>query len=401
MAIHEVVLDPEGDVLVIVPGAYPEEHAKDSDPLTPKSSGSEPEEAKPAPEEAPAKEEQPSASEPLPEESSWHFKASSKHLALASSYVKKMRAGTNEVHDDGLLHWNFEGFDVHAIAIILCIIHGLNRQVQRAVDLGMLAQVSRVVDYLDCHEAVELYASIWVAHLDRLAPPPPPRHADWDSWISVTGVFQNPDIFRRWTRVAIVEKLNCPPSLDLPLLSQAYDTIDERRQEHLDKIMTCIYSHIDRLSEQKTCSPECDAILLGTLLRQLHANSLSSLRPTRPYEGLSIGSVVKTVRGLTVPEWYSKVSPVDESAPNPFDFWGASRKQSKLQQRRARLKAKKKASSSDEWSFDTAREAEEMEEVLVHEHTCGFDDLIATVNKLEAEIQGLDLEADLGIRQVE
>ncbi|KAI0100166.1 hypothetical protein GGR51DRAFT_373194 [Nemania sp. FL0031] len=407
MAIHEIVLDPDGDMLVIVPGTpTPEGQTKDTGPLTPKSSGSDPEAAEAAPAEPPDNSEvtEPSASAP-PEEEQWRFKASSKHLALASTYVKKMMSGpwreANEIHDeDELLHWTLDGFDVNAIAIILRIIHGLNRQVLRTIDLGMLAQVSRVVDYLECHEAIELYASIWVAYLNGL-PPTSLQHVDWDSWISVTGVFQNPEIFRRWTRVAIVEKLNCPPSLELPILSQAYDTIDERRQAHLDKILACVYSHVDRLSEQKTCSAECDAILLGTLIRQLHANSLSALRPSRPYEGLSISSVVKTIRGLTVPEWYSKVNVVDEPSPSPFEFWGAPRKISKMQQKKAKLKSKKKTPPSDEWgvSFDPAREVDDMDDVMVNEHSCGFDDLIATVNRLEAEIQGLDLEADLGIRR--
>ncbi|KAI1179151.1 hypothetical protein F4777DRAFT_534542 [Nemania sp. FL0916] len=310
----------------------------------------------------------------------------------------------NEIHSDGLLHWTFDGFDVDAISIILRIIHGLNRQVRRTIDLGMLAQVSRVVDYLDCHEAIELYASIWVAYLNGL--PLTSLHADWDSWISITGVFRNPEIFKKWTRVAIVEKQNSPPSLELPILTQAYDTIDSLRQQHLDAILSCVYSHVSRLSETKTCSSECDAMLLGTLLRQLHAHPpLSGLRPAAPYEGLSISSVVKAVRGLSVmPEWYSKVQPVDEPAPNPFDFWGA--RPSKLQQKRAK-KAKKKASSSsssgavaDGWGYDPARDGEDMEDITVHEHSCSFDDLIAMVNKLEVEIQGLDLTSDLGIQQV-
>ncbi|KAJ8128332.1 hypothetical protein O1611_g5303 [Lasiodiplodia mahajangana] len=74
-----------------------------------------------------------------------------------------------------------------------------------------------------------------------------------------------------------------------------------------------------------------------------------------------------------------------------------------MQQKKAKLKSKKKTTPSDEWgiSYDPAREIDDMEEVLVNEHTCGFDDLIATVNRLEAEIQGLDLEADLGIGRVE
>lgn len=91
--------------------------------------------------------------------------------------------------------------------------------------------------------------------------------------------------------------------------------------------------------------------------------------------------------------------PAEELAPSPFEFWGASRKPTKLQSKKAKLKSKKKA-PSDEWvvAYDPAREAEEMEEVVVNEHSCGFDELIAAVNNLEAEIKGLDLGGDLGIR---
>lgn len=234
MAIYDVVLDPDGDVLVIVTGTSLEDVWKYFVTPEPELNGTEtveavgpPEEHEEViPEEFIAVEEPPSsAPAPAPlEEDQWRFRASSKHLALASTYVKKMMSGpwreANEVHGDGLLHWKLDGFDVDAIAIILRIIHGLNRQVQRTITLNMLAQVSRAVDYLGCHEAIELYASIWVAYLNGL--PPRMSHADWDSWISATGVFQNPDIFQKWTRVAILEKLNDTPSLELPVLSRAY-----------------------------------------------------------------------------------------------------------------------------------------------------------------------------------
>ncbi|KAI1199639.1 hypothetical protein F5X97DRAFT_113895 [Nemania serpens] len=410
MAIYDVVLDPDGDILVIVSGTSLEDTWKYFVAPNPEPNGTTPDETADTPEEAVPEEaignEEPLPSAPAPplplEEDQRRFRASSKHLALASTYVKKMISGpwreANEVHEDGLLHWKLDGFDVDAIAIILRIIHGLNRQVQRTITLNMLAQVSRAVDYLGCHEAIELYASIWVAYLNGL--PPRTSHVDWDSWISATGVFQNPDIFKKWTRVAILEKLNDSPSLELPLLSQAYDAIDERRQLHLDRILSCVYSHVDRLGKQTTCSAECDAILLGTLLRQLHANSLPCVPPTRPYERLSISSVVKAVRGLSVPEWFSKMHPAEEPAPSPFDFWGAPRKPSKTSSKKAKMKTKKKTAPSEEWvaSYEPAREAEEMEEVVVNEHSCGFDELIAAVNSLEAEIKGLDLGGDLGVR---
>lgn len=231
MAVYDVVLDPDGDVLVIIPGTSPEDSWKYSAAAVPEPNGTASDEPVDIPEAAVAEEPisseepPPSAAAPAPlEQDHRRFRASSKHLALASTYVKKMMSGpwreANEIHEDGLLHWTLDGFDVDAIAIILRIIHGLNRQVQRTITLDMLAQVSRAVDYLGCHEAIELYASIWVAYLNGL--PPKTSHVDWDSWISATGVFQNPDIFKKWTRVAIVEKLNDRPSLELPLLSQTY-----------------------------------------------------------------------------------------------------------------------------------------------------------------------------------
>ncbi|KAI0479654.1 hypothetical protein F4859DRAFT_513158 [Xylaria cf. heliscus] len=416
MAIHDVVLDPDGDILVIVPGTLPGDLPSDPGPREPRYDQAEPQEeaiavAEDAAAEQAAAEQaannETSAHEEYspdapPPEGQWRFKASSKHLSLASTFVKKMMAGpwreANEIYDDGLRHWGFDGFDVQAISIILSVIHGLNRRIPRTVDLGMLAQIARVVDYLDCHEVMELYASIWVDHLHDSTSGS--SREDWDSWISITGVFQNPAIFQSWTRVAIVEKLNYPPSLELPLLSQAYDIIDQRRQLHLDKIISSVYDHVDRLSEQKTCSAECDAILLGILIRQMRANSLPNLRPTRPYEGLSVSSIVTTIKSLSVPKWYSEENGADEPSQSPFDFWGAPKKLSKLQQKRAQRKAKKRTSPHDGWG-QFAESVEEIEEVLVMEHTCGFDKLIAEVISLEMQIEGLDLKKDLGIRHSE
>lgn len=235
MALRDVVLDPDGDILVIV--TLPKAPSNDPGPDEPIPDEIEFDQTEPPPPPLSPlppedvtdnvaliyEEYQPSAFSHR-EEKQWRFKASSKHLALASTFVKKMITGpwreANEIHEDGLLHWGFDGFDVNAISTILSIIHGLNRRVPRTVDLRMLAQIARVVDYLDCHEVMELYASIWVNHLSNSTPGS--SKEDWDSWISITGVFQNPTIFQSWTRVAIVEKLNYPPSLELPILSLAY-----------------------------------------------------------------------------------------------------------------------------------------------------------------------------------
>ncbi|KAI0514474.1 hypothetical protein F5B22DRAFT_229044 [Xylaria bambusicola] len=414
MAEHEVVLDPDGDILVIVPGKRLEAIAEEPSSVTTDTDGTnvngvehptEDSVERPSESSAEVPTEGPESTEPHQPngsvargEEQWQFRASSKHLSLASTHVKMIMSGAKETHDDGLVHWKFDGFDVDAISIILSVIHGLNRRVPRTVSLPMLAQIARVVDHLECHEVMELYASIWMEHIGD--PVPNPSQKDWDDWISVAGVFHSPEIFKNWTRVAIIQKLTCPPSLESPILLQAYDVINQRRQLHLDKIVSCVYDHMDRLSEQKVCAGECDAILLGTLIRHMRANSLPSIRPAFPYEGFSVGSVVKTIRSLTVPDWYGRVSDSDEHRQNPFEFWGATKKPPKSLHKKAKTKVKKKVQSSDMWGAPgPVEEYEELEDLVVVEHNCGFDELRALVNGLESEIQGLDLEHDLSIGQ--
>ena len=155
---------------------------------------------------------------------------------------------------------------------------------------------------------------------------------------------------------------------------------------------------MDRLSEQKMCSGECDAILLGTLIRHMRANSLPSLRPAFPYEGLSVSSVVGTIRSLPVLDWYARVNDSEEHRQNLFEFWGATKKPPKSHHKKAKTKVKKKVQSSDMWGAPgPVEEYEELEDLVVVEHSCGFEELLAAVNSLESEIQGLDLDHDLGI----
>ncbi|KAJ2978039.1 hypothetical protein NUW58_g7620 [Xylaria curta] len=108
------------------------------------------------------------------------------------------------------------------------------------------------------------------------------------------------------------------------------------------------------------------------------------------------------IKGLSVPAWYAKVIESEEPAINPFDFWGATKKTKKYS-KKAKLKTKRTASPNNGWAgYDVpAEEVEDMTEVVVVEHNCGFGELITLVNNLESEIKGLDLGNDLGIRRLE
>ncbi|KAI8633743.1 hypothetical protein F5Y19DRAFT_489195 [Xylariaceae sp. FL1651] len=258
---------------------------------------------------------------------------------------------SSEIHEDGLRHCVIKDFDARAFCLVLAIIHGKNREVPRTIDFPTLVEVAVVVDYIEFVP-------------ERLL------------WICVAGVFREEEIFESCTRVAITQSLAPIPTWELPILTRVNDKIDQRRQQHLDEILSAVYTHLDHLREEDTCSIDCNAMLLGTLTKCLYAGYLlPSL--TAPYGELSVSGAVKTVNGLTVPNWVSKVKlehGESTRSATPDEV-------SQITRTRVHM-------SDSSWHYG------EVMELL--EHKCGFEQLISEVNGLESKIKGLRLESDLG-----
>jgi hypothetical protein len=136
------------------------------------------------------------------------IRVSSKHLVLASPHFRRMLKGNwaeaNTISPDGCHHVNFEeGFDPDALLIVMNIIHNRNRQVPRSLDLDALAKVSVWVDYLECHEAVEVFSEIWITQLRTSLPTQYSR--DLVLWIFIAFVFRQQELFKSVTRTAILQ----------------------------------------------------------------------------------------------------------------------------------------------------------------------------------------------------
>jgi hypothetical protein len=221
MAEKRKIIDPDGDLLVILrePSTI-SSWSVEADPVSLEPVG--PETSDVITEPNNNEEAQPELSEaPDPEE--WHFKASSKHLALASTHFKKMMDGpwreAHEIHDDGLRHWVLDDFDPDALAIVLNIIHGKSRRVPRIVQLEALVEIARIVDYVECHEAVEVYSSPWIRQLEDTVPSSYAWYTtELAYWICIAGVFYEDKIFESCTRLAILESYIDIPTLGLPIL---------------------------------------------------------------------------------------------------------------------------------------------------------------------------------------
>ena len=101
-----------------------------------------------------------------------------------------------------------------------------------------------------------------------------------------------------------VYSVGCLVSVVLSLSNKPLDNIEGRRQDVLEQLLNCIFNAFDTL-RAGTCTPECDSMLLGSLIRQLKVVDLVQPRPSRPVHDLSIAMVVEAVGNLSSPQWYS------------------------------------------------------------------------------------------------
>lgn len=150
----------------------------------------------------------------------YHLRLSSKHMVLASPYLRKMYSGTWKEstlrNGYGLLTWHVgDLFDPNAFAIVMNVIHGLNRSIPRSVDLELLAGIAVVTDYLQCHESMDVFSAIWVDELKSSIPNTYCR--ELILWIMVSSVFRDQKVFGSVTSTAILKAPGEVPSVGLPI----------------------------------------------------------------------------------------------------------------------------------------------------------------------------------------
>ncbi|RAH47768.1 BTB/POZ domain-containing protein [Aspergillus brunneoviolaceus CBS 621.78] len=84
---------------------------------------------------------------------------SGKHLALASSYFKKMLRGTWKETTSHLpadpMVLAAKGWDLEALLIVLKVLHCQSSQIPRKLSLEMIAKIAVVADYYQCKEALD------------------------------------------------------------------------------------------------------------------------------------------------------------------------------------------------------------------------------------------------------
>ncbi|KAF4865391.1 hypothetical protein CGCSCA2_v001596 [Colletotrichum siamense] len=234
------------------------------------------------------------------------FLLSSRHLMLASSIFNKKLSGPwkESLKDpvERVRHIETTEWDVDALLILFQIIHGKHSHVPRFVDLEMLAKIATLVDYYDCHEAVQLYGDMWIDGIKNDLPTQCNR--ELVLWILVSWVFSKENIFNQVTRTAILESKGPVPTLELPIPQFLIDTIETQRIQLIRPVAAQLQNLLDSLRNGTVgCNYECSAILLGHLTKQMYSHDLLELLSDHTCIGYGISDTRTALRTFRSPRW--------------------------------------------------------------------------------------------------
>ncbi|KAJ5593065.1 hypothetical protein N7537_009969 [Penicillium hordei] len=243
------------------------------------------------------------------------FQVSSKHLTLASGYFKRMLKNC-WAEGDALSTKGFAEIPVHdfkpaILLIILNLIHGRSRQVPQKLSLQKLTDIAVATDFFQCHEAIEMFAGIWIKDLEPLFSSK--FSEDTKRWMMIAWVFKSNSILQNTEEIAMQQGTGPFEAGNLPIPKSIKDKIDEVRQQHMELLQAMTGERIEILLNSRTscCGPVCDATCLGLILHRLteHRVSYSVSVLSRPYEpytpfvAVSFGDLSPTSIDSMVKTW--------------------------------------------------------------------------------------------------
>lgn len=147
-----------------------------------------------------------------------HMRLSSKHLTLSSTYFQDLAAkGWEETKaEDGYSYRvTAEKWDEEALTILMNIIHGQTQKVPLEANLEKLAKMAVLVEYYDCHKAVDFYAKVWTSRLQ--SPLLETYSRELLLRLFVSFVFAEEIVFKKLTKTILYESRGLIHTLGLPI----------------------------------------------------------------------------------------------------------------------------------------------------------------------------------------
>ncbi|KAM0342714.1 hypothetical protein ACHAPU_009325 [Fusarium lateritium] len=234
---------------------------------------------------------------PIPDQI--RMRVSSRHLIRASPMFRRMlegqwKEGTSSSSQNGVREIFTTGWDAKALAIVLDIMHGRHRENPLDFNLGLLARIATIVDYYQCQEIVQRFAGIWTDEIKACDA----SIVECLLAIYVTWVFGSNKRALSYLSATVLRHskgLSDIDLRDLPL-AEILGTIDDKRQEFISRIKTCLTDFDIRRSDKPAEIWKESCCLARYVLGQEEkkAKQLGSLL-VAPYHGHSLISIADEV----------------------------------------------------------------------------------------------------------
>lgn len=85
--------------------------------------------------------------------------------------------------------------------------------------------------------------------------------------------------------------------------------IESKRREAVEQILQMLNNLVESLCTKSGCNPQCSSMLLGYLIRQMHAAGIFTLPGKGTLHDYSLDWLNKTVSGFSSPEFNTAASP--------------------------------------------------------------------------------------------
>ncbi|KAE8420292.1 hypothetical protein BDV36DRAFT_293425 [Aspergillus pseudocaelatus] len=240
------------------------------------------------------------------------IRASSRHLILACPQFKRsLQDGFQEgttLKATGHLKFPIREWEAIPFLILMLIIHHRTRMVPREVSLNRLVEIAQLVDYYECHEAVEVFSHSWLMNL-KIKPLSskswkPSTLDEAQKALFVSWVFNEAEVFQRSSRYLESRSRDIVRFDGLPIPCVIQDAINRSRETLITGIIECMHNLYLKLRDgTEECSEECDCPLLGALTKGLHRIGILSLSSNSSFEGISFALLAHDCRNIKIPNY--------------------------------------------------------------------------------------------------
>ncbi|CEL10864.1 hypothetical protein ASPCAL13972 [Aspergillus calidoustus] len=241
------------------------------------------------------------------EQNPLYIRASSKHLALACGYFHRMfGSGFSEgmeLQSKGFVELKINHPNGLAFLLLMLIVHCQPRLVSRKLSKQTLTDVAVLVDYYQCHAAVDVFADMWIKAIEK-EKVYELKGGESLKWVMISWVFRYEPKFKEATKEVVGRWKNTINARGLPIPTVVLDMMNTQRTSFLQafinslhQLHTQVYRGCLLGARSNTNKNElCTYVVLGAYTKAMMDKNVLMPKTQAPFEGIQVSRLIKDLR---------------------------------------------------------------------------------------------------------